>query len=724
MNFKYIVFILGTILLSCCQDTLTETKGPDKTVLVPLSVSAPATHSSSTAPEAKDAIHSLHILVFTGNTTSLEQALLAYTVKATLQEGNKFIAGFVGSQDVHDLYRLVLLANADDTKIGQLTQGSTYNQISETLYEDAQQRYSPDAPVRMFGVVNRGEGVQITENMSLETISLIRAVARIDIGVGNYNEETGKWVLGPSDNYFQLTDVEVWSPMSRNSYMPAGGKFAYEVDGTPLVSSATSSLDYSATTAVRWNYTGTDILSNNIATYCKDVIYLPETALQGYTAHQPLNSDKRTALIIGGILHNPTNPAAETKTWYRVDFMTAGGNTPDGELFDLLRNHLYRISLNVSVAGAASAEEAWNIFMQPGQITVDVAPWMDGGVVDVPTDPSINIDKGNSTLPTGVDIAAADNRINVSNTGGVMWLAFRAETAVAVTKVVNPFPGRLQIDWDGTVQEAGDKIVTRFKVTVKEQTPGQEGYAVQIDLKSPLQGLSYNRFTIDVQPSDKLFATVTLGGRTWMAFNSGGKGNDAQFYLDPDVTVQDMYERRWVETLGSQFQVGNNRAWVPWKQPNGTGAIYPYDWNGNPNGAPCPDGYCVPNMTELKALLPKKSLSLTNQEVYTYNGEKITAALKQGNPGTITFPETTIKGPTYYITLTSQETGNVMYIPFGGWKMKNVADPNTKIGPRLLNNSGYASWGMTKKEWEMAWDYGREFLEGNDYYAYIRCVKK
>ena len=148
----------------------------------------------------------------------------------------------------------------------------TYNQISETLYEDAQQRYSPDAPVRMFGVVNRGEGVQITENMSLETISLIRAVARIDIGVGNYNEETGKWVLGPSDNYFQLTDVEVWSPMSRNSYMPAGGKFAYEVDGTPLVSSATSSLDYSATTAVRWNYTGTDILSNNIATYCKDVI--------------------------------------------------------------------------------------------------------------------------------------------------------------------------------------------------------------------------------------------------------------------------------------------------------------------------------------------------------------------------------------------------------------------------------------------------------------------
>lgn len=459
MDFKCIAFILGIILLGSCQDTLTESEGLGKTVLIPLYVSTPDIHSSHAVPEAKDAIQSLHILVFAGNTTDLEGAPLVYTVKATMQEGNNFVAGFRKSQDTRDLYRLVLLANVDDTKVKQLTQGNTYNQISESLYEDAQQRYSPDTPVRMFGVANRGEGVQITKNTSLGTISLIRAVVRIDIGVGTYNEESRKWDLGPSDEYFELTDVEAWSPMKRIYNMPAGGKFDYEADGTPLVSSATSSLNHSATKAVRWKYTGTDILNNGIATYCKNVIYLPEAALQGYTAHQPLNSNKRTTLIIGGILHDPAHPAAETKTWYRVDFTRAAGNTPDGALFDILRNHLYRISLNVGVAGAASAEEAWDTFMTPEQIKVDVVSWMDGGSVDVPNSPSISIDKEESTLPESVDIATADNRISVSNTGGEMWLAFCAETTVEVANVVNPFPERLQIDGTGTTQAVGDKMV-------------------------------------------------------------------------------------------------------------------------------------------------------------------------------------------------------------------------------------------------------------------------
>lgn len=735
MDFKYIAFILGIILLCSCQDTLTESEGLGKTVLIPLYVSTSDIHSSHAVPEAKDAIQSLHILIFAGNTTNLEQASLVYTVKATMQEGNNFVAGFIKSQDIKDLYRLVLLANVDDTKVKQLTKGNTYNQISESLYEDAQQRYSPDAPVRMFGVVNRGEGIQITENMSLGTISLIRAVARIDIGVGTYNEESRKWDLGPSERYFELTDVEAWSPMKRIYNMPAGGKFDYESNGTPLVSSATSSLSHSATKAVRWKYTGADILNNGIATYCKDVIFLPEAALKGYTAHQPLNSDKRTALIIGGILHDPANPAAETKTWYRVDFTTAGGNTPDGALFDILRNQLYRISLNVGVAGAASAEEAWNIFMTPDQVKVDVASWTDGGSVDVPNSPSISIDKENSTLPEGVDITTADNRISVSNIGGEMWLAFGAETPVEVANVINPFPGRLQIDGTGTTQAVGDKMVTRFKITVQEQKPGREGYAVQIDLKSPLQQLAYNHFTINVHPSDKLFEVVTLGGHTWMAFNSMGKGNDTQLYLEPEMTVQEMYEQQWVETLGRQFQFGTNVPYVPWKRvPGRLDGNGNFNWNDKPNGAPCPDGYRAPTLSELQNLFPPagSQLSLQKELTYTYNGETITAVLKQGTPATITFPESTIKGYTYYIALTSKETGNVMYIPYGGWKEinKEETDPNTLNGVHYWaddrdDRGTVGSWGVRKGKEDMTWVVINSYrYYGIHTYLYMRCIKK
>ncbi|THC82996.1 hypothetical protein E7X23_23715, partial [Bacteroides fragilis] len=106
--------------------------------------------------------------------------------------------------------------------------------------------------------------------------------------------------------------------------------------------------------------------------------------------------------------------------------------------------------------------------MTPDQVKVDVASWTDGGSVDVPNSPSISIDKENSTLPEGVDITTADNRISVSNIGGEMWLAFGAETPVEVANVINPFPGRLQIDGTGTTQAVGDKMVTRFKITVQE----------------------------------------------------------------------------------------------------------------------------------------------------------------------------------------------------------------------------------------------------------------
>lgn len=721
-HYSIITLFLVAILQSSCQANLPVAEVPDEKVSVSLSVS---TLNVSLTHGISEIINSVHILVFKASTSELEQAPLAYTVQATLQEGNKLTAVLSPSNNKDDLYRFVILANAEDAKIARLSQGSTYNQISQALYEDARQRYSTDTPIPMFGVVRKGEGIQVKEGMSLGAISLIRAVARIDIGVGTYNEETGKWDLGVSDKYFQLTDVEAWSPMNRNFDMPAGGNFSYELNGTPLVDNATGSLEHSTTKAVRWKYTGTDILNNNIATYCKDIIYLPEAALYGYTAHQPLNSDKRTALIIGGILHDPANPATKTKTWYRVDFTTAGGNTPDGALFDILRNHLYRISLNVGTAGAASAEEAWNIFMTPDQIKVDVASWMDGGSVDTPNSPSISLDSENSTLPTGVDIVTANNRINVSNIGGEMWLAFCAETSVEVTNVANPFPERLQIDRNGTAQAVGDKMVTRFRVTVQRQTLGQESYAVQVDLKSPLQQLSYNRFTINVYPSDKQFEVVTLGGRTWMAFNSMGKGNNLQLYLEPGVTVQEMYEQHWVETLGRQFQFGVNEVFVPWEKPIEETHGYGPAWNGKPDGPPCPDGYRAPTISELKALFPKSALSLQEGSTYTYNGETIIAALKQGNPKTITFPGSTITGYPYYITLTSQKTGNVIYIPFGGWKTDCSADPNTLNGIYFWAHDYPKSWGMIKKGNEMLWELPTyDQVIPQDSYAYMRCIKK
>lgn len=395
MYYSPIIFFLTGFLLSSCQENLSIPGGTNEKARVSLSVSAASTSSPHTGSEGKDAINSLHILVFFGNrTTVLYGEQFAYAVKATRQKDNTFVATLLPSEHDKNLYRIVLLANADDTKIAKLSMWTPYVDISSTLYEDARQRYPADAPVPMFGVVDGGECIQITENMSLGNIKLIRAVARVDIGVGTYDPGTEKWNLAPSasDKYFTLTDVEAWSPMNRNLCMPGFRKFGYETDGTPLVTGASVDLGHSATTALKWRYTGADISNNseNEATFCKNIIYLPEAPLAGYTANQVADRGKRTTLIIGGLLHDPDNPVESgTKTWYRVDFTEAVGNTPDGPLFDILRNHLYRFSLNVQRRGASSAQEAWEL---PAgeiiQITMGVVPWEDGGLIDMPISPA------------------------------------------------------------------------------------------------------------------------------------------------------------------------------------------------------------------------------------------------------------------------------------------------------------------------------------------------
>lgn len=385
MYYYSIILFLTSFWLSSCQENLSVPEGMNENVRVSLSVSAATPPSPHTGSEVKDAIKKLHILVFEGKTSDIGSITLAYTVKATRQQDNTFIVIFQKSQNA----RLVVLANADNAKIEQLSKGTRYADISKVLYNDARQQFSAETSVPMFGVINRLEAVHIEEDMPLGTINLIRAVARIDIGVGRYNEETGKWDLTSPDKYFKLTDIEAWSPMNRNFDMPAYDKFVYKADGTPKVNQASGSLDYSATTAVQWKYTGADILTNGIATYCKDIIYLPEAPLEGYTANQSTDRNKRTTLIIGGYLHDPANPTeSAVKTWYRIDFTMLTGNTPNGPLFDILRNHLYRISLNVQICGAATAEEAWNVpLVEIGQITMETVSWKDGGIVDAPISP-------------------------------------------------------------------------------------------------------------------------------------------------------------------------------------------------------------------------------------------------------------------------------------------------------------------------------------------------
>ena len=203
---------------------------------------------------------------------------------------------------------------------------------------------SPDTPL------------EITENMKL-TANLLRAVARVDVGVGTYNKTHDVWDKGSVS--FDLTHVYVYTPRSKYALLPKTVKYNEQM---PYVDAASPAGDIKING--KFEYTGATITAN---TYCKAEIYLPEFAFGLGAAVNDDNHTNRMALVIGGEYNQQTY-------YYRIDFTDASSNFKD-----VLRNNIYRFSItSVTQPGYTDAQKAYEGKPVGLDFNTSVAPWGKG----------------------------------------------------------------------------------------------------------------------------------------------------------------------------------------------------------------------------------------------------------------------------------------------------------------------------------------------------------
>lgn len=200
---------------------------------------------------------------------------------------------------------------------------------------------SPDTPL------------EITENMKL-TANLLRAVARVDVGVGTYNQTNDVWVKGNVS--FNLTEVYVYTPRGKYALLPKTVKYNKQM---PYVDAASPAGEIK--TNGKFEYKGAAITAN---TYCKSEIYLPEFAFGPGAAVNDGNHTNRMALVIGGKYNQQTY-------YYRIDFTDASSNFKD-----VLRNNIYRFSITaVTQPGYTDAQKAYEGKPVGLSFNASVAPW-------------------------------------------------------------------------------------------------------------------------------------------------------------------------------------------------------------------------------------------------------------------------------------------------------------------------------------------------------------
>ena len=265
--------------------------------------------------------------------------------------------------------KLLLVANQNPYSLVQT--GLDYDEVQKKLI--ASLEIGSEAPaalattgIPMFGyavenLLNPSTPQKIQEGMILKA-NLLRALARVDVGVGQYNTRTGDW--GGLEN-FKLTEVHVFKPQMNYSLLPLGNNLEYDASGTPSVTAPSLVGSPNDKLGETISLSGPPAITNQ--NYCKAEIYLPEFAFGLGAAVSDGNHTNRMALVIGGKYNQQTY-------YYRIDFTDASSNFKD-----VLRNNIYRFSITaVTQPGYTDAQKAYEGKPVGLDFNASVTPWGTG----------------------------------------------------------------------------------------------------------------------------------------------------------------------------------------------------------------------------------------------------------------------------------------------------------------------------------------------------------
>ena len=187
-------------------------------------------------------------------------------------------------------------------------------------------------------------------------IHLVRALARIDVGINFKQDETAQGGLK-----FKIKSVNVYR-YAQSMYVTGTQSTTYRqttngrepLPHTPTGMTAATDADPLEFTAIA----GVDSYVRNI--------YIPEISNDGK------DRNHRTCLVIGGYYNGSTKV-----TYYRVDFITRETKSPNDVItkqLDVLRNHRYRFNIT-KIEGPGTDTPGEALETEPVNIAYDVIVW-------------------------------------------------------------------------------------------------------------------------------------------------------------------------------------------------------------------------------------------------------------------------------------------------------------------------------------------------------------
>lgn len=366
------MIVAAMILQISCQQDDSFHPTADSTI-INLSVSAANSGAIIDNDNTASAIKSLCILQFNANGNDFGTLRHVGIGTASDASTGKYSATLLQSVGNNDKYKLVILANFPDGDYGifQRMGGKSYAEIQqvclsgELVGSDKVPVFDADHPFPMFGIVQDGDPLVINETMNLGTVSLVRAVARVDIGVGTKNTDN-TWNKGSVP--FAMTQVQIWKAGKQYAYMPVENNFSSSA-GALTINRPSPVGDTETKT-----YGGSTYIMNT--TYCAEKIYLPETDLQWGSVYDGQHTN-RLAIIVGGYYNN-----SPELSYYRVDFT----NDNTGDKMNILRNHVYQFTIkSVKAAGYATAELAYKSMPKNLGFEATLEPWQASAMGSVPS---------------------------------------------------------------------------------------------------------------------------------------------------------------------------------------------------------------------------------------------------------------------------------------------------------------------------------------------------
>ena len=394
-------------------------KGSEKTEEVILTIANGVTEPAPTRVGPVDADKQITIKnMWVLQLEAKDPKIIRHIARGEIVSGtNQFRVKLLNSSG-GEKWNIIVVVNNDDPDIA-----SNVGKLYSTFVSTGKRVDSaaPDAIITIDAVMNEylaigmitspdgNSDISVSHYMGPLSVSLLRAVAKVDIGVGTYNANNNTWSnTGANKIPFTLTTVQL-----RGSKLKV--RWYFNIDKETFDPSANAVKKASTQGNETTNFLPPYKPVQSGIPYITNTIYMLESGMSGSRYDE--NHLNRPQLIIGGKYGTNTD-----ESYYKFDFSGLDGGSKDFFTSDILRNHLYRFTINsVSGPGQSTPDAADQVVPEDLSFSSTIEAWT-GGKTETPHQQTgYNMNYGGLNGSVTTTAATGDIRIKDPYWRGRQW---------------------------------------------------------------------------------------------------------------------------------------------------------------------------------------------------------------------------------------------------------------------------------------------------------------